>query len=108
MPMPETILDGRTLDSWAWPGGCPIVYLTGRNDVLCPACAQARIDHKRRIDLLEALGFECDEWTWDRPDLPLYHDVHWEGPPIDCEECGKPCESAYGDPDSPESEDHHA
>lgn len=26
-------------------------------------------------------------------------DVYWEGPAIECPVCGKPCESAYGDPE---------
>jgi hypothetical protein len=103
--MYKTTLDGRTLDSWAWPGGYPIVYVTGRTDVLCPSCAQERIDHNRRIGLLEALGFDPPETDWVRADLPLYHDVHWEGPPIDCDECGKAIESAYGDPNSPDDEE---
>jgi hypothetical protein len=108
--MIETILDGRTLDAFAFMGGYPIVYVTGRNDVLCPSCAQERIDHNRRIGLLEALGFDPRDCDWDRADLPLYHDVHWEGPPLECNGCGKICESAYGNPneDNPDDEDHDA
>jgi hypothetical protein len=29
-------------------------------------------------------------------------DVHWEGPPETCEDCGAEIESAYGDPETEE------
>jgi hypothetical protein len=59
------------LPAFAWPGGYPIVYLTRRGECLCPECAGQEHDIPRG-------------------------DVHWEGEPLTCDECGADVESAYG------------
>lgn len=66
---------GAELPSHAWPGGYPMYYLTKQGNVLCPACATANDD-------------DCDD--------VVAGDVHWEGEPIMCDECGVEIESAYG------------
>lgn len=59
--------------SHAWPGGYPCYYLTNENDVLCSDCALIE------IPAVEASG------------------IHWEGEPINCDECNTQIESAYGE-----------
>ena len=41
----------------------------------------------------------------DTSDPVVAGDVYWEGPNIECEDCGGLIESAYGDPDEDEDED---
>lgn len=70
-----------TLPTYAWPGGYPIVYL-------------------------DKYG---EPYTADEANDPDYADdivgyfIHWEGPPI-VTSGGDVIESAYGDPDNPESD----
>jgi hypothetical protein len=67
--------------SHAWPGGYPIYYLdSGAND-LCPSCANKFMTHSYA------------------PNRPIAFDIHYEGSPIQCDECNAQIESAYGDPD---------
>ena len=80
------------LPTYAWrralgrPGGYPIVYYakdcTGMMQ-LCPECAE---NMRSEEDFVLIDG-----------------DIHYEGPPMICELCNKEVESAYGDPDEPES-----
>lgn len=41
--------DGK-LQSWAWPGGYPIGYLTGEGSVLCPHCANKALSDPNEFD----------------------------------------------------------
>jgi hypothetical protein len=68
------------LPAYAWPGGYPFYYLDAHNDVLCPACANAQDND-------------------DTAPAIVFSEVHWEGPPLHCDECSGTIESAYGDPD---------
>ena len=70
-----TTPDGR-LPAYAWPGGYPILYVTAGGAVVCPDCANG-----------------------DSTDPVVASEVYWEGAPVPCDDCGKPIESAYGDPD---------
>lgn len=84
----------RSLDGWrdeqgklpayAWPGGYPLIYLDKRDRVMCPACANLP-KHERS---------NCGN--------PIGGDVYWEGPELECDECGEMIQSAYGDPDAPD------
>lgn len=73
--LPALRPDG-TLPAYTSVGSYPLVYLTKRDDVLCAKCAT------------EAL--RADE------EPPVLGDVHWEGEPLECAECGAAIESAYG------------
>jgi hypothetical protein len=75
--LPERASD-NTLPAFAWPGGCPLVYLDSDNADLCPACAN-----------------RWGEYSTELTDAY----IHWEGAPITCENCGNEIESAYGNPD---------
>lgn len=58
-------------------GGYPLMYV-GDGYVLCGPCA-SQADKDVQGGLVQQ--------------------THWEGPAIDCEECGVSIESAYGDPE---------
>ena len=59
----------RNLRSFTSVGGYPLLYLTDKNDVLCPSCAS----------------------TNDEPTTPH---VNWESH-VDCDECSTQIEAAY-------------
>lgn len=61
---------------YAWPGGYPVVYLTGSDETLCPDCARAEDDP-----------------------TDLTPHTHFEGEPVICDECSAKIESAYGVPE---------
>lgn len=65
--------DGQ-LPAFAWPGGYPIMYFTQDGSTVCPDCANKD----------------------DTSDPVKAGDVYWEGEPMECDDCGKPIESAYG------------
>ena len=69
--------DGK-LPAFAWPGGYPIIYFTRDGLTICPDCANSVSDDSQ---------------------APVSGDVYWEGPTIECDDCGNDIESAYGDPD---------
>lgn len=58
----------------AWPGCYPMFYIDAECGELCPDCA-----NKLRDQVVDG-------------------DVFWEGPAMNCQECGRMIESAYGDP----------
>ena len=76
--------DSGKLPAYAWPGGYQIIYLTHSSDVICPDCANG--DY----------GSEFD-------DPIVVHDIYWEGPTIQCDNCQADIESAYGDPEEEET-----
>lgn len=77
------------LPAYAWPGAYPMIYvdLSGPGDyghygdVLCATCAWRAIV---------------------TDDTPMASDVHYEGPPEYCADCGIAIPSAYGDPEEDE------
>jgi hypothetical protein len=71
--------DGK-LAAFAWPGGYPILYLDGDNEVLCADCANASENE--------------DSFPRERP---VGHFVHYEGPDEYCAQCNKAVPSAYGE-----------
>ena len=70
---PERDKDGK-LPAFAWPGGYPIIYICDDCATLCADCAS------------------CAEGRIDA-------DIHWEGEPEICCDCGQEIESAYGVPE---------
>jgi hypothetical protein len=72
---------GEKLPAYTSHGSYPLVYYTKHQDQLCADCAS-----KPR--------YLSDPVT----DV----DVYYEGPPIECEDCGKEIQSAYGDPNENE------
>ena len=63
------------LPAFAWPGGYPIFYLDRECNCLCAPCANRDVDDRQAV-------VDCD--------------IHWEGEPLTCDDCGKMIESAYG------------
>lgn len=66
------------LPAFAWPGGYTMIYISKHGDTLCADCANEP----------------------DQTDPATDGDVYWEGPSIQCDNCGEIIESSYGDPDS--------
>lgn len=65
-------------------GGYPLVYFNeSEGSMFCAECAAKEISDGKKID----------------------SDIYWEGPELNCEECGASLESVYGDPDSNKSDD---
>ena len=85
--MPQVQFSHLEWLSYAWPGGYQIHYVTKDCGVLCHNCANDEI--MRTID-------PDDEQFYIVKD----GGVHWEGPPIYCDHCGREIESEYGDPDA--------
>jgi hypothetical protein len=67
-----------TLPAFTSLGSHPIAYYTATFDTLCAVCASKD----------------------DTSDPAVWADVHYEGPPEECCDCGAEIESAYGDPDA--------
>ena len=74
---------------YAWPGGYPVYTVLSDGELLCPACAKENFKlvahstiHPYNRDGWQAVGAE----------------VFWEGEAT-CGHCGKPIESAYGNPE---------
>ena len=64
--------------------GYPVIFIMKSGDIICHKCLA---DNYRRI--LRAKGAES-EWTLEG------YDIHWEGNPIECDECNSDIKSAYG------------
>jgi len=71
--------DTGLLPSFAFPGGYPLIYMDSAGDNLCPDCANA-------VTLVSGLAF-----------LIVRCYAHYEGGPIQCDECSALIESAYGE-----------
>lgn len=67
---------GKALPAFSSIGCYPIFYLTERGDILCAACANE--DDNGDDDPVTCAG------------------VHWEGEPMQCDDCECEIESAYG------------
>lgn len=63
-------------ESYAWPGGYPLFYLTDQNTILCPG--HATVEHEYSDETVEAA------------------DINWEDTDLWCEH-GHRIESAYGE-----------
>ena len=76
---------------YAWPGGYPVYTVLADGALLCADCARANyrlISEQTRHPELD--GGWCAAGA----------EIYWEGPSEPCGHCGKPLESAYGDPDA--------
>lgn len=75
-------LEDGSYQSFAWPGGYPVFYLSADNGVLCPKCAN-------------------DNRKFDAPDDPQWNvvaaDVNWEDDSLYCDNCSQRIESAYAE-----------
>ena len=78
-----TLNEAGTYDSWAWPGGYPMYYITGDCGVLCPQCANA--NHRLTLD--------PDDSQW----YIIQADVNWEDESLFCDNCSQQIMSAYGE-----------
>lgn len=74
-PLEKIRFDDYSLPKYA-DGGYPLYYLDEQNNILCPTCANE-----------------------DAGDPVVAYGIHYEGPPITCDDCSVAIESAYGDPE---------
>lgn len=79
------------LDTYAWPGGYPIFYLTEDCGTLCPACANGENDSLAYTDQ------PADESDRDAQWHIVACDCNWEDESMYCDHCNRHIESAYGD-----------
>ena len=70
-----------TLPAFAWPGGYTLIYYTRDGETVCADCANREVDDSQAV---------------------IGQDIYWEGPALDCGDCGKVLESSYGDPTTEE------
>jgi hypothetical protein len=80
----EERIKGKLLprcESFAWPGGYPLIYVDDGSNVLCADCATEE---------------------QDRTGEKLNVDVHYEGEAEICSDCNEEIESAYGTPEDKE------
>ena len=98
--LPRNTYNSSALDTYAWPGGYPIYYLTGDNATICPKCAN-RVENEYRLELLGDMCNWCIDPEYDPmsfvDELPKYADVNYEDDNKYCEDCGQRIECAYGE-----------
>lgn len=82
--MPQVQFSHLAWPAYGWPGGYELHYYAKDGGVLCHNCANDEL--MRTID--------PDDEQFYIVDI----DVHWEGPAMTCDHCGRDIESAYGDP----------
>lgn len=71
-----------SLPSFTSLGAYTILYYTKDYEYLCADCATSDLDEEEEI----------------------VYDVYYEGPVVQCSDCNKDLESAYGDPNDDEEE----
>jgi hypothetical protein len=79
------------LDTYAWPGGYPMFYVTKDNGVLCPKCA-----NDNSALCLATPDSEDFDPQWALVDFG----VNWEDTDLYCDHCNKRIESAYAEDDT--------
>lgn len=88
-------LENGALPAFAFPGGYQVVYYTADGGTLCPDCANGGNGSMAAT----TLDPECPNDTqW----LIVTGDIYYEGPPLRCDHCNTPINSAYGNPDDAE------
>ena len=63
----------EALRACAWPGGYPVYYIDGEDNVLCPLCA-----HRAGVS-----------------QAAVEYDINWEDPELTCDDCGAAIQYAY-------------
>lgn len=79
-------------ESYAWPGGYEIHYVTADGGTLCHQCANGE-NGSRAADPLDAECPDDDQWRITGAD------VHWEeylDSQLHCDHCGRRIEPEYG------------
>lgn len=72
---------------FAWPGGYPLYFICDDGGVLCHKCVKV----ERRNILSSVARHSQDGWR------VVATDINWEDSHLECEQCGKHIESAYGE-----------
>jgi hypothetical protein len=82
------LLESGKVQSYAWPGGYPMYFLMQDCETICPDCVNA---NRKLIDA--AFADEDEQWN------VIAVDVNWEDGSMQCCNCNKKIESAYGEPE---------
>jgi len=69
----------KSYDSYAWPGGYPLYYITKDNGVLCPECANTN----------KFLTLSTLDPQW----FIVTGDINYEDPDLICDNCYKKIQS---------------
>lgn len=75
--------------AYAWPGGYPLFYLCADGGVLCPVC----VNRELRVVLIATIESPGTDKQWEVFGV----DVNWEDESLQCDNCNKFIQSAYGD-----------
>lgn len=94
-------MENGQYQSYAWPGGYPLYYLDGCNNVLCPDCVN-RQQKEYELDILAdlcnwAIDPSDDSTYFDVRDLPVAADINYEDNAFYCDNCSERIESAYAE-----------
>lgn len=81
----EFIDNDGEFQSYAWPGGYPLCYVTADNGTLCPRCCT---DNK---ELIESAINSHDDDQWEI----VTFEVNYEDPDLYCDNCYQKIECAY-------------
>jgi len=76
-------MENGKLQSYTWPGGYPIFYVTADCGKLCPDCANANRE----------LLSDVNDPQW----FVICCDVNYEDVDLTCDNCNKPIEAAYAE-----------
>lgn len=77
-------------NKFAWPGGYPLMVVMSDGECLCCDCA------RKDFGLVARATRDQDRSGWAAAGVQ----IHWEGEPEICCNCGEQIESAYGVPES--------
>ena len=89
----------KPVDSFAWPGGYPLYYLTADGAYLCPACVNKEID---RVD--EDLRYYRANNRMTGQFAVIGVDANYESL-LYCDHCNSQIEAAYGVAETETAED---
>lgn len=80
------LLESGDVQSYAWPGGYPIYFITQGCEAVCPSCV-----NKNR-DLIDA-AYADEDARWNVIDV----DINYEDTYLYCCNCDATIEAAYAD-----------
>jgi len=75
------------VQAYAWPGGYPIFYIAEDSGVICPKCVQENLE----LCIGDPGDLFADQWKI------IAHEANWENPDLQCDNCNKFIEPAYGE-----------
>lgn len=93
-----------SLQTYAWPGGYTIFYVTKDNSCLCPKCA-AKQELENAQSLMTALVEGTKPWLLSS-EIIIGADVNYEDCNLFCDNCNARIEPSYKTDDDCDCEDN--